>query len=159
MSGEFVVINKHLVRDLLELGLWNDDIKDQIVVGNGSIQHIETIPAEVREIYKTTWEIKQRIVLDMAADRGAFIDQSQSLNLHVIDANFAKLTSIHFHAWKRGLKTGMYYLRTKAASSAIKFTVDADKVKQSKEAPKPQVSEEEEMMLLDDEDDCIACGS
>lgn len=159
LSGEFVVINKHLVRDLLELGLWNDDIKDQIVVGNGSIQHIETIPAEVREIYKTTWEIKQRIVLDMAADRGAFIDQSQSLNLHVIDANFAKLTSIHFHAWKRGLKTGMYYLRTKAASSAIKFTVDADKVKQSKEAPKPQVSEEEEMMLLDDEDDCIACGS
>ena len=113
----------------------------------------------MREIYKTTWEIKQRIVLDMAADRGAFIDQSQSLNLHVIDANFAKLTSIHFHAWKRGLKTGMYYLRTKAASSAIKFTVDADKVKQSKEAPKPQVSEEEEMMLLDDEDDCIACGS
>ena len=145
LSGEFVVINKHLVRDLLELDLWNDDIKDQIVVGNGSIQHIESIPVEVREIYKTTWEIKQRKVLDMAADRGAFIDQSQSLNLHVIEPNFAKLTSMHFHAWKRGLKTGMYYLRTKAASSAIKFTVDADKVKQSREAPTPvaPISEED----------------
>ncbi len=164
LSGEFVVINKHLVNELVDLGIWNEDIKDQIILGNGSIQGIEQIPAEVREIYKTVWEIKQRKVLDMAADRGAFIDQSQSLNLHVTDPNFAKLTSMHFHAWRRGLKTGMYYLRTKAAASALKFTVDAAKERQSKEdaASKAaaEMTEEEQLACsLDNPDECIACGS
>jgi len=164
LSGEFVVINKHLVNELVDLGMWNEDIKDQIILGNGSIQSIEQIPAEVREIYKTVWEIKQRKVLDMAADRGAFIDQSQSLNLHVTDPNFAKLTSMHFHAWRRGLKTGMYYLRTKAAASALKFTVDAEKERQSKEdaASKAaaEMTEEEQLACsLDNPDECIACGS
>ena len=164
LSGEFVVINKHLVRDLLEIGLWNEDTKDQIVMGNGSIQHIETLPQEIRDVYKTVWEIKQRTVLDMAADRGAFIDQSQSLNLHVTEPNFAKLTSMHFHAWRRGLKTGMYYLRTKAASSAIKFTVDAQKERESKQTAADkaasEMTEAEQMACsLDAPDDCIACGS
>ena len=159
LSGEFVVINKHLVRDLLELGMWNEEIKDQIVIGNGSIQHIESIPFEIREIYKTVWEIKQRRVIDMAADRGAFIDQSQSLNLHVTEPNFAKLTSMHFHAWRKGLKTGMYYLRTKAAANAVQFTVDAEKLKKSKEAAEQMTEEEQLACSIDNPDDCIACGS
>ncbi|MGB1697663.1 MAG: ribonucleoside-diphosphate reductase subunit alpha [Thermoplasmatota archaeon] len=159
LSGEFVVINKHLVRDLLELGMWNQEIKDQIVVGNGSIQHIESIPFEIRDLYKTVWEIKQRNVIDMAADRGAFIDQSQSLNLHVLEPNFAKLTSMHFHAWRKGLKTGMYYLRTKAAASAIQFTVEAKQVEKATEAAAEMTQEEQLACSLDAPDDCVACGS
>jgi ribonucleoside-diphosphate reductase alpha chain len=160
LSGEFVVINKHLVRDLLEIGMWNKEMKDQIVVGNGSIQHITTIPAEIREIYKTVWEIKQRKIIDMSADRGAFIDQSQSLNLHVTEPNFAKLTSMHFHAWRKGLKTGMYYLRTKAAASAIQFTVEAKTVdKKAAEAAESMTEAEQLACSLDDPEDCMACGS
>jgi len=133
LSGEFVQINRHLLKDLIELGLWNDDLKTQLIADNGSVQNISCIPADLKEIYKTVWEIKQRIVLDMAADRGAYIDQSQSLNIHMIDANASKLTSMHFYGWKLGLKTGQYYLRTKAAVDAIKFTVDktAEKVPNS----------------------------
>jgi ribonucleoside-diphosphate reductase alpha chain len=124
LSGEFVIVNKHLLKDLVKLGLWNNAMKDSIITANGSVQHIEEIPAEVRELYKTVWEIKQRNLIDMAADRGAFICQSQSLNLFVDNPTTAKLTSMHFYAWKKGLKTGMYYLRTQAASKAVQFTVE-----------------------------------
>ncbi|MBK9318571.1 MAG: ribonucleoside-diphosphate reductase subunit alpha [Bacteroidetes bacterium] len=124
LSGEFIVVNKHLLMDLVRLNLWNNDMKNKIIAANGSVQSINEIPEEIKELYKTVWEIKQRTVIDMAAERGAYICQSQSLNLFIADPNFAKLTSMHFYAWEKGLKTGMYYLRTKPAASAIKFTVD-----------------------------------
>ncbi len=124
LSGEFVVVNKHLLKDLVDLNLWNDDMKNQIILHNGSIQQIEEIPAHIKEIYKTVWEIRQRNIIDMAADRGAYICQSQSLNLFVETPSASKLTSMHFYAWKAGLKTGMYYLRTQAASQAVQFTVE-----------------------------------
>ena len=124
LSGEFVVVNKHLLKDLVELNLWNDEMKNKIIFHNGSIQNIDEIPASIKEIYKTVWEIKQRNIIDMAADRGAYICQSQSLNLFVETPSASKLTSMHFYAWKSGLKTGMYYLRTQAASQAVQFTVE-----------------------------------
>merc|ERR1712032_1584733 len=131
LSGEFVQANRHLLKDLIYRGLWNEDVRVQLIAHNGSVQHIDQIPSDLKELYKTVWEIKQRAVLDMAADRGAYIDQSQSLNIHMVDATTAKLSSMHFHAWQLGLKTGMYYLRTKAAVDAIKFTVEVDKVKRA----------------------------
>ena len=158
LSGEFIIVNKHLLRDLNKLGLWNDDLKNQIMLANGSIQDIPEIPQNLKELYKTVWEIKQRNIIDMAADRGAYICQSQSLNLFVESPNFAKLTSMHFHAWKQGLKTGMYYLRTKAARDAVKFTVETA----AKEAPKPTAKELEEAAILacsiDNPDDCEMCS-
>lgn len=160
LSGEFVVVNKHLLLDLVKRGIWNNDIKTKIIVANGSIQDIIEIPQDIKEIYKTVWEIKQRSIIDMAADRGAYICQSQSLNLFIQDANFAKLTSMHFYAWKKGLKTGMYYLRTKAATDAIKFTVE----KQAEAQIEPYAKPKEEAMAeitcsIDNKDDCLACGS
>ncbi len=124
LSGEFVVVNKHLLRDLVKIGLWNDNMKNKLIAANGSVLAIPEIPVSLKELYKTAWEIKQKAIIDMSADRGAFICQSQSLNIFMTDPNFAKLTSMHFYAWKAGLKTGMYYLRTKAAVDAVKFTVD-----------------------------------
>jgi len=135
LSGEFVQVNRHLLKELIELKLWNDELKLQLIANNGSVQNIDCIPPDVKERFKTVWEVKQRVVLDMAAARGAYIDQSQSLNIHMIDANASKLTSMHYHGWKLGLKTGMYYLRTKAAVDAIKFTVDTDKLKTAKKTP------------------------
>jgi ribonucleoside-diphosphate reductase alpha chain len=123
LSGEFIIVNKHLLKDLVHLGLWNNAMKNAIIAANGSIQGIPQIPAPLKELYKTVWEIKQRSLIDMAADRGAFICQSQSLNLFVDSPTTSKLTSMHFYAWKKGLKTGMYYLRTQAASQAVQFTV------------------------------------
>merc|ERR1711920_627034 len=128
LSGEFVQVNRHLLRDLVQRGLWNEDVRMQLIAHNGSVQHLD-LPSDLKELYKTVWEIKQRIVLDMAADRGAYIDQSQSPNIHMVDASTAKLSSMHFHGWQNGLKTGMYYLRTKAAADAIKFTVEVDKMR------------------------------
>jgi len=124
LSGEFIVVNKHLLRDLVNRGLWDTAMKDKIITANGSIQDIAEIPAEIKELYKTVWEIKMRSIIDMAADRGAYVCQSQSLNLFINQPNASKLTSMHFYAWKKGLKTGMYYLRTQAASQAVKFTVE-----------------------------------
>jgi len=124
LSGEFIIVNKYLLRDLVNLGLWNQAMKDKIITANGSIQDIEEIPQELKELYKSVWEIKMRTIIDMAADRGAYICQSQSLNLFINSPNASKLTSMHFYAWKKGLKTGMYYLRTQAASQAVKFTVE-----------------------------------
>ncbi len=123
LSGTFPVVNKYLLNDLVSLGLWNEGMKNKIMTHNGSIQNIPEIPDNIKALYKTVWEIKQRDLVDMAADRGAFIDQSQSLNIFIDQPNHAKLTSMHFYGWEKGLKTGMYYLRTKPASQAIKFTV------------------------------------
>jgi len=176
LSGEFPIVNKHLLKDLVKRGLWNDGMKNKIIAANGSVQNIEEIPEDIKEIYKTVWEIKQRAIIDMAADRGAYICQSQSLNLFIQDANYAKLTSMHFYAWKKGLKTGMYYLRTKAAADAIKFTVDQSFLKQPKTAepelegtlagavPVHALADKEEAFdqiscSLDNPDDCLACGS
>jgi len=156
LSGEFAVVNKHLLKDLISLGLWNDSMKNRLIAENGSVQNIPEIPQELKDIYKTVWEIKQRSLIDMAADRGAYICQSQSLNLFVDQPNFAKLTSMHFHAWRKGLKTGMYYLRTKAAADAIKFTVDVTALN------RPQIQEQQQSEIacsLDNRDECMACGS
>ncbi|GJQ07885.1 ribonucleoside-diphosphate reductase [Capnocytophaga cynodegmi] len=149
LSGEFVVVNKFLLKDLIDLGLWNPTMKNKLIAENGSVQNIPEIPTELKELYKTVWEIKQKTIIDMAADRGAFICQSQSLNLFMAEPNFAKLTSMHFHAWKSGLKTGMYYLRTKAAVDAIKFTVDTQML-----SGQSQVA-----CSLDNPEECLACGS
>ena len=175
LSGEFVVVNKHLLRDLVKLGIWNEALKNKIIAANGSVQNIEEIPDNIKALYKTVWEIKQRTIIDMAADRGAYIDQSQSLNLFIQDANFAKMSSAHFYAWKKGLKTGMYYLRTKAAADAIKFTVDQDALKKStvvlgnedqllmERGQTHLLSIEEQQAQLacslDNPDACEACGS
>lgn len=176
LSGEFIVVNKHLLKDLIKLGLWNDTMRNRIIAANGSIQEIPEIPQRIKDIYRTVWEISQKSVLEMAADRGPFIDQSQSLNVHIQDPNFGKLTSMHFYAWKKGLKTGMYYLRTKAATSAIQFTVDKNKLEQPSVAAVStgqaagqasieygQATDEQKRSdmscSLDDPEGCIACGS
>ena len=154
LSGEFTVINKALVQDLIDLNIWGKSIKDKIIMKNGSVQEIEEIPAKTREVYKTVWEIKQKRILEMAATRSPFIDQSQSLNIHMEGANAAKLTSLHFTAWKLGLKTGMYYLRTKAAADAIKFTVERPQVTAATEKTMDDL-----VCSLDNPQDCISCGS
>lgn len=156
LAGEFAVVNKHLMHDLIELNLWNDSIKNQIIANNGSVQNIDEIPESLKAIYKTAWEISQKAVLDMAADRGAFIDQSQSLNIFLQELNFGKLTSMHFYAWKKGLKTGMYYLRSRPAADAIKFTVDQEALAAS---VKQKENQETMMCSLDNPEDCVSCGS
>ena len=159
LSGEFIIVNKHLLRDLTKLGLWNDDMKNRIISANGSIQNIKEIPENLKALYRTAWEISQRAIVDMSADRGAFICQSQSLNVFMENVNTAKLTSMHFYSWKKGLKTGMYYLRTKAATDAIKFTVDKKwkevpaEVTAAPEAPKKSILE-----MTDEEQAAMACS-
>jgi ribonucleoside-diphosphate reductase alpha chain len=164
LSGEFVIVNKHLLRDLVDRGLWTNNMKDRIITANGSIQDIAEIPADIKELYKTVWEIKMRNIIDMAADRGAYICQSQSLNLFINSPNASKLTSMHFYAWKKGLKTGMYYLRTQAASQAVKFTVENQGGK-NMEAVIPEVvgnTSEEEMPAgpsCSMEEGCVTCSA
>ena len=143
LSGEFIVVNKHLLEDLVALGLWNDSLKQDIMRANGSIQDIEGIPQDIKELYKTVWELSMKDIIDMARHRGYFIDQSQSLNLFMEGATMAKLTSMHFYAWKSGLKTGMYYLRTKSAVDAIKFTLDNTK----KEEPESEIVEVDDTLI------------
>lgn len=180
LAGEFMVVNKHLLVDLIERGLWDDYMKNQLIEHSGSVQNIPQVPDDMKELYKTVWEISQKDLIDMAADRAAFIDQSQSMNIHMTDANFGKLTSMHFYAWKRGLKTGLYYLRTRAAADAIKFTVDAkarvsvpkkENVAPVKPTTIPQksvaISEKEAadiakvklLCSIENKDDCAMCGS
>ncbi|MGM0392120.1 MAG: ribonucleoside-diphosphate reductase subunit alpha, partial [Bacteroidota bacterium] len=137
LSGEFIVVNKHLLDDLVALNLWTDDVKDAIMRANGSVQEIDVIPQDLKELYKTVWELSMKDIIDMSRHRGYFIDQSQSLNLFMENANYSKLTSMHFYAWKSGLKTGMYYLRTKSAVDAIKFTLK----KEDKKEPEPAFAE------------------
>jgi ribonucleoside-diphosphate reductase alpha chain len=162
LSGEFVVVNKYLLHDLVALGLWNSNMKNRIITANGSIQDIPEIPADIKDLYKTVWEIKMRTIIDMAADRGAYICQSQSLNLFVNQPNASKLTSMHFYAWKKGLKTGMYYLRTQAAAQAVKFTVENQGGK-NMEAVIPEVIEQVAEEITDGptcsmEDGCVSCS-
>ncbi|MEM6644348.1 MAG: ribonucleoside-diphosphate reductase subunit alpha [Bacteroidota bacterium] len=163
LSGEFIVANKYLMNELISLGLWDDRMMNRIKAENGSIQNIPEIPVDIKERYKTVWEISQKKVIEMSADRGAYICQSQSLNIHLQDANFGKMTSMHFYAWKKGLKTGMYYLRTKAATDAIKFTVEKEQQQQPATATNPQQSQVDSQAAiqcsLDDPDGCEMCGS
>lgn len=159
LSGEFTVVNRHLLKDLVELGLWNDTMKNELIRNRGSVQNIPGIPQNIKDLYRTVWEISQKSIIDMAADRGAYICQSQSLNIHLSDPNFAKLTSMHFYAWKKGLKTGMYYLRTQAAAAPIQFTVE----KQAEPALVPVVKTLEENQAdmacsLDNPDACESCS-
>ena len=156
LSGEFIVVNKHLLKDLIKLNLWDDTMKDRLMEANGSIQNIKEIPESIKLLYRTVWEVSQKSIIDMAADRGAYICQSQSMNIHMQDATFGKLTSMHFHAWKKGLKTGLYYLRTKAAADAIKFTIVKDEKKSIEEKEKEQAAIE---CSVDNKDDCEMCGS
>jgi ribonucleoside-diphosphate reductase alpha chain len=178
LSGEFIVVNKHLLEDLVGLGLWNEDLKEEIMRANGSVQDVDVIPQELKELYKTVWELSMKDIIDMSRHRGYFIDQSQSLNLFMENANFAKLTSMHFYAWKSGLKTGMYYLRTKSAVDAIKFTLKSETKKEpvaavaetatvdavSADSNKPLSPQELREMLsksrtTEEDDDCLMCGS
>ena len=170
LSGEFPVVNKYLLRDLVQLGLWSNDMKNKIMLHNGSIQNIDEIPDNIKAIYKTVWEIKQRDLIDMAADRGAFIDQSQSLNIFMESPTFARMTSLHFYAWEKGLKTGMYYLRSKAGADAVQFTVDKNATSipatQAEPSENETVSEEinpevvsQLSCSLDNPEGCEACGS
>lgn len=162
LSGEFVVVNKHLMRDLVKLGIWNETVKNKLIAANGSVQEIDEIPDNLKELYKTAWEISQKVIIEMSADRGAYVDQSQSLNIFMENANFAKLTSMHFYGWKAGLKTGMYYLRTKAARDAIKFTLDKSQLAEPT-AKQQEVSLEQRQAeiacSLDNPDECEMCGS
>ncbi len=157
LSGEFIIVNKHLLKDLVKLGLWNSEMKNTLMASNGSIQNIKGIPDDIKALYKTAWEISQKVIIDLAADRGAYICQSQSLNLFMENANFAKLTSMHFYGWEKGLKTGMYYLRTKAATDAVKFTLE----KAAEVMPVAKTEEErlaEIACSLDDPDNCEMCS-
>ncbi len=156
LSGEFIVVNKHLLRDLVKLNLWDEDMRQKLMAANGSVQNIKEIPDNLKALYKTAWELSQKSIIDMAADRGAYICQSQSLNIFMESANFAKLTSMHFYGWKQGLKTGIYYLRTRAAADAIKFTVDKSRLEQ------PVALTEEEMAAqacsIENGPDCEMCS-
>lgn len=158
LSGEFIVVNKHLLRDLVKEGLWNGEMRQRIMAANGSVQGISEVPQRLKDLYKTAWEISQKAIIDQAADRGAYICQSQSLNIFMENANFGKLTSMHFYGWEKGLKTGMYYLRTKAATDAIKFTIDKN-VAQEPTAKSMQEAQAEVACSLDDPDNCEMCGA
>jgi len=163
LSGEYIVVNKHLLNDLVNLGLWNNEMRERVMAANGSVQNIEEIPADIKELYKGVWDLSQKVIIDMAADRGAFICQSQSLNLFVKDPNFKKLSSMHFYAWKAGLKTGMYYLRSTAAAEAIKFTLNAKHQNKfnNNQADGAEVVDLESMEgeTCSMEDGCLSCGS
>lgn len=162
LSGEFIIVNKHLLKDLVKAGLWNKEMRQKIMAANGSIQNINEIPQKLKDLYKTAWEISQKAIIDLAADRGAYICQSQSLNIFMENANFGKLTSMHFYGWERGLKTGMYYLRTKAATDAIKFTIDKTAIQQEPEVKSVEVIEQEQAAVacsIENPDDCEMCGS
>uniref|UniRef100_H3D2J8 Ribonucleoside-diphosphate reductase n=1 Tax=Tetraodon nigroviridis TaxID=99883 RepID=H3D2J8_TETNG len=163
LSGEFQIVNPHLLKDLTERGLWSDGMKNQLIAHNGSIQNIPEIPDDLKQLYKTVWEISQKTVLKMAADRGAFIDQSQSLNIHIAEPNYGKLTSMHFYGWKLGLKTGMYYLRTKPAANPIQFTLNKETLKEAQAARSEEESKERNaaavVCSLANKDECMMCGS
>jgi ribonucleoside-diphosphate reductase alpha chain len=156
LSGEFIIVNKHLLRDLVKLNLWDEDMRQKLMAANGSVQNIKEIPDNLKALYKTAWELSQKAIIDMAADRGAYICQSQSLNIFMENANFAKLTSMHFYGWKQGLKTGIYYLRTRAAADAIKFTVDKSRLDQ----PRAQTEEEiaAQACSIENGPDCEMCS-
>ncbi len=160
LSGEFIIVNKHLLRDLTKLGLWDENMKNKLIAANGSVQNIKEIPDNLKVLYRTAWEISQKAILDMSADRGAYICQSQSLNIFMENANFGKLTSMHFYGWKKGLKTGMYYLRTKAATDAIKFTVEKKYKEEPTAMTQAQIDEQNAIAACSIENgpDCEMCS-
>jgi ribonucleoside-diphosphate reductase alpha chain/ribonucleoside-diphosphate reductase subunit M1 len=147
LAGEFTIVNKYLMKELIDLGIWTPEVRNQILHDGGSVQKIRTLPDHIKEKYRTVWEIKQKAVLDMAADRGAFICQSQSLNVHIADPSISKLTSMHFYAWKKGLKTGMYYLRGRPKADAIQFTVDKAAIQKQQAIQQAEEPEEEECLV------------
>ena len=153
LAGEFKIINKHLMKDLIKLSIWSSDIKDQIIINDGSIQNIDSIPIYIKDLYKTVWEIKQKIVIDMAADRGAYICQSQSMNVFIAQPDYKKLSSMHFYGWKKGLKTGMYYLRTKPRVKADQVSIMKNKKSNS------SLNKSEVLACSRDNPDCTSCGS
>ena len=180
LAGEFTVVNKHLLRDLTSNGYWTERVRNKIIADGGSVQNIAELPKEIRDIYKTVWEIPQRAIIDMAADRGAFICQSQSMNVHIGEPSTSKLTSMHFYAWKLGLKTGMYYLRTRPKADAIQFTVNQEMLAETNAARQPQdagsprksptsasadVSKPSvsakfaALQMKDEEEECLNCGA
>jgi ribonucleoside-diphosphate reductase alpha chain len=154
LSGEYIVLNKYLIRDLLKLGLWNEDLKNQIIMRNGSVQGLTVIPEATQRLFKTAWETSQKTLIDLAADRGAFICQSQSLNLFIAEPTHAKLSSMHFYGWKKGLKTGIYYLRTKAPVMAQKFTIDPDLQKEAERSEADRQKREGEAP-----EGCLTCSA
>ncbi|KAI8062316.1 ribonucleoside-diphosphate reductase large chain [Gilbertella persicaria] len=158
LAGEFQIVNPWLLKDLVEMGLWNDDVKNMIMSDGGSVQNIPGIPQKLKDIYKTVWELSQRTLLDMAADRGAFIDQSQSLNIFIAEPNFGKLTSMHFYGWQKGLKTGMYYLRTRPAVDAIKFTVDQLSLREYRKKKTEEDNMADMVCSIDNKDACVSCS-
>lgn len=160
LSGEFIIVNKHLLKDLVREGLWTKEMRQKLMASNGSVQSIHEIPQYIKDLYKTAWEISQKSIIEMAADRGAYICQSQSLNIFMENANFGKLTSMHFYGWKKGLKTGMYYLRTKAATDAIKFTVDKNVTEQPAAQEAASIEEQQAAIAcsLDDPEGCEMCS-
>ena len=164
LAGEFTIVNKHLLRDLTSMGIWNESIRNRIIADRGSVQNIHEIPQQLRDVYKTVWEIPQRVILDMAADRAPYICQSQSMNVHIAEPNSSKLTSMHFYAWKKGLKTGMYYLRTRPKADAIAFTVDQEMLSKDlkakarhNETVKPLV--DSAALGQNEEEECLNCGA
>lgn len=183
LAGEFTVVNKHLLRDLTSNGYWTERIRNKIIADGGSVQNIAELPKEVRDVYKTVWEIPQRAIIDMSADRGAYICQSQSMNVHIGEPSTSKLTSMHFYAWKLGLKTGMYYLRTRPKADAIQFTVNQEMLAetnnaaaQTPQAGSPRKSKSPtsasadvakvsvstkfaSLQMKDDEEECLNCGA
>lgn len=164
LSGEFIMVNKHLMKDLINLGLWNDNMRNRLISTNGSVLNVPGIPQNIKDLYKTVWEISQKVIIDMSADRGAYICQSQSMNIFMQDPNFGKLTSMHFYAWKKGLKTGMYYLRSQAATAAIKFTLDKSsfdqKIEKVNETEIAKIQKQDAIACsLDDPESCEMCGS
>jgi ribonucleotide reductase alpha subunit len=179
LAGEFTVVNKHLLRELTAKGIWNESLRNRIIAERGSVQNIEEIPKEIRDVYKTVWEIPQRVILDMAAERAPFICQSQSMNVHIAEPNSSKLTSMHFYAWKKGLKTGMYYLRTRPKADAIQFTVDQEQLVADQLKKKATIADKENIMVsttsvklgvkplvdnsalgqTEEEEECLTCGA
>ena len=165
LSGEYVVVNKYLVEDLLKLGLWSKELKDTIIANEGSIQNIYIIPDNLKALYKTVWEISMKSVIEQASDRGVFVDQMQSMNLFMANPNYKRLTSMHFYAWKAHLKSGMYYLRSKASASAGKFSIDPElekRIKEKQQKGEALEKEEEEVILAcsrENPEDCAMCSS
>jgi len=180
LAGEFTVVNKHLLRDLTSSGFWTERVRNKIIADGGSVQNVAELPKEIRDVYKTVWEIPQRAILDMAADRGAFICQSQSMNVHIGEPSSKKLTSMHFYAWKKGLKTGMYYLRTRPKADAIQFTVNQEMLAETNNAQNPAADKPQDqksptgvdavgkvsvdtkfagLAMKDDEEECLNCGA
>jgi len=168
LAGEFTVVNKHLLRELTSLGLWTPATRNRIIADGGSVQNVVEIPKQIRNVYKTVWEISQKVILDLAADRGAYIDQSQSLNVHIADPNTSKLTSMHFYAWKKGLKTGMYYLRTRPKADAIQFTVDQEQLMKDRKMSAEKIGSDKLPLSQDppmkrpvivEEEECLNCGA